>query len=210
MKIIYRVTPKLSQHQFPFFKNKLEMVKTCFSAFKGYHVTVISDGADEWREFLPCNNWIDANHYGNFMTFKTQLEVASSYDDVVLIVEDDYLFRPGSLEVLEKAVKELDFVFPYDHPSHYVEKRFDDFKRMKLVDGNTYRSCLSNTLTFATTGNFIHSYFDILTGHKTNDHDLFCQLSETEILWCPTYSFATHLVKGLLAPNVKWEMFANV
>jgi len=51
-------------------------------------------------------------------------------DDVILLVEDDYLFLPGALEKWITAVQYFNgFVFPMDHPDRYI--RNDDYYAKK-------------------------------------------------------------------------------
>lgn len=220
MIVILRISPNKSIHESPFHNDsKKNLALMCFRSLslardftdERYELIVVSDGAEEWKSEIACSKWIDATGKGNFGTFKEQLYQAANYDDeTVLLVEDDYLWRPNTLVVLQQAVERLGLVFPYDHPGHYMEQRFTRMKRMEMVGNFTYRKAESNTLTFATTANFIRTYYDILTTHGTNDHEMFSKLSETEDLWCPTYSMATHCVTGLLAPNVDWHQLANV
>ena len=40
--------------------------------------------------------------------------------------------------------------------------------------------------------------------YGVQDHEMFTELNKVSPLWCPTYSFATHLASGCLAPNINW------
>lgn len=214
MQVILRISPFNSTHPSPFHKDdKFKRVKMCYESLWGAgfkHFTIISDNASSWRRSFEGASWIDASGAGNFGTYCKQLEEAMEYEKV-LVCEDDYLWRPNTQKAVFKALDKLELVFPYDHPSHYSEPRFAGKIDEKIViDKQEYRACPSNTLTFATTGKFIKKHWDVLTGYGTLDHEMFTQLSKKVKLWCPVPAFATHLVEGLLSPNIKWENVANL
>lgn len=224
MIVLYRVSPYKSSNPSPYMaEDKFDQVIMSFNSLVGAfgnnrpeRFYFISDGAEEWKSNFISRlggveaHWINSAH-GNFQSYKQQLSIAETFEDkVILLCEDDYLWRPNVFQHLELAAETLGLTFPYDHPGHYIEERFGRFKQMTLLNGLTYRKCLSNTLTFAATSEFIKTYMDILSNHGTMDHEMFSLISETEDMWCPTHSFATHLVTGLLAPNVQWDEIAKV
>ena len=129
--------------------------------------------------------------------------IAKLYD--ILFVEDDYLWRPNTLPLLENALKTLKVLSPYDHPAHYTEERFDKKYETKLIGNEVYRTCPSNTHTFAVTKEVLKKNIALFTRYGVHDHEMFTELNKTDQLWCPAYSFATHLAGGNLAPNVNWR-----
>lgn len=209
MLIFYRVSPFLSSNPNPMGNDKFNIIKTCFESFKkannGSKVVVIADGfTEEGKKLFAPYEVIEGNH-GNVETFHQQLNLVCNLpnEDKVFLVEDDYLWIEGAVASLERALDELEIVSPYDHPGHYLEERFKyEPKRMVLIEDQTYRTCPSNTLTFATRAYIIKQNVEFIKSFGIRDHDLFQSLGID--MWCSVPSLATHLVTGLLAPNRKW------
>lgn len=173
-----------------------------------HELIVISDGYPQADFPLKYDEWLDKRGFGNEGTFKAQTQYTTSLndDEIVLYLEDDYIWRPDTLDSLEEAVKTLGFVSPYDHPAHYLEPRFDKIYETALIGNLTYRTAPSNTLTFAAPVRLIKKHEATLQGHGINDHEMFQTIiASGDKLWNPCYSMATHLVEGCEAPNVRWQ-----
>lgn len=214
MKIFYRVSPFLSSHPNPLGADKKKIVYECFNSFKknitDQEVTIISDNVPtDWYELFRSFNVLKSKT-GNVATFHRQLEEVFKLDDEekVFLVEDDYLWTKGSIEKIERALDYVDLVSPYDHPGHYIEDRFkNEPKRMILIDTQTYREAPSNTLTFACRAKIIKNNVRVIKRFGINDHGMFQELQRLgTIMYVPVPSLATHLVEGLLAPNVEWNV----
>lgn len=214
MKIFYRVSPFLSSHPNPLGSDKKKIVYECFNSFKknitDQEVTIISDNVPtDWYELFRSFNVLKSKT-GNVATFHRQLEEVFKLDDEekVFLVEDDYLWTKGSIEKIERALDYVDLVSPYDHPGHYIEERFkNEPKRMILIDTQTYREAPSNTLTFACRAKIIKNNVRVIKRFGINDHGMFQELQRLgTIMYVPVPSLATHLVEGLLAPNVEWNV----
>ena len=210
MKIFYRVSPYLSTHPNPMGTDKHEILDRCLASFLGafpsdkFDITFIVDG-------LPLNNFAKYGKAifagpGNAETFHAQLDEIAKLpnEEKVFIVEDDYLWTKDASEIVN-ALDVFELVSPYDHPGHYIEERFkNQAKRIRLHNGHTYRDAPSNTLTFATHAYVIKQNLELIKTFGIRDHELFQSLGID--MWIPVPSFATHLVDGLLAPNVDWEI----
>lgn len=212
MRIIIRACSYPSTKPLPFdfpFHDKTYLLKKCFESLKRANdlnvpITVINDGIQNPQDIFGDVEIIDATGAGNIGTFHRQMNEAIKHDKV-LLVEDDYLWRDNTISDLFTAIETLSFVSPYDHPGHHHEERFATVpKLIKIIDNITYRECPSNTLTFACQGNKLAEKIDEMKGYAIQDHEMWVAIGG---LWCPTYSFATHLVSGLLAPNVNWESY---
>lgn len=208
MEIFYRVSPYLSTNPNPLGRDKKHIVYECFKSFKkaltGQKVTILSDHVPtDWYELFKGYPVITSPQ-GNIESFHKQLDLVCKLpnEEKVMLVEDDYLWIPGSIGVIEKALDTFTIMSPYDHPAHYQEERFKhQAKRMILVDNQTYREAPSNTLTFATHAWVIKQNIDIIKSFGVRDHELFMTLEHD--MFVPVPSLATHLVEGLLAPNRK-------
>lgn len=218
MKILYRVCATLSDKQPAVDWDKYTMIKKCFESLmiagaKPEDVTVLYDRLPKpWlEELFPKAVEKVPGPAGNVPSFHNQLKLASMYEGKVLLLEDDYIWRPDTIRHLERALDELEFVSPYDHPRYYVEDRFPKEFELRLIDGLVYRDSPSNTLTFASTGKKITEHLETMftyyDGDQPIDHEMWQELALAgDRIWNPTYSFATHLVGGLLAPNVEWDL----
>jgi hypothetical protein len=204
MTIFYRVSPYLSNHPNPLGNDKQNIVKTCYSSFKkcinGQKVVFILDDIE-----APGDGQEIKAGPGNIETFHAQIDEICKLpnEEKVMFVEDDYLWREGAMDVIERGLDELDLISPYDHPGHYIEERFKNQpKRMRLIDGQVYREAPSNTLTFATHAWLIKQNADLIKSFGIRDHEMFTALPHD--LYVPVPSLATHLVEGLLAPGGTW------
>ena len=211
MKVFYRVSPFLSSHPNPLGRNKKDIVFKCFESFKkavsNQDTTIVADNIPtDWYSLFKGHN-VHKAPTGNTATFHRQLDLASKLEDEekVFLVEDDYLWVPGAVDKIEAALDELSLISPYDHPGHYTEERFKhEPKRIRLIGNQTYREAPSNTLTFATKAKVIKKNLELIKSFGVRDHEMFQSLEVD--LFVPVPSLATHLVEGLLAPNVNWNL----
>lgn len=212
MLILYRTSPYLSVNPNPMGTYKLGIVERCLESFKkannGSKIIVIADGfLEEEKSSLFTGLTVVDGDGGNKETFHQQLDLVCNLpnEEKVMLVEDDYLWVEGAVAKLERALDELEIVFPYDHPGHYTEERFrHQAKRIVLIDDQTYRDAPSNTLTFATRAYVIKQNIDLIKPFGIRDHELFQSLPQDK--WCAIPSLATHLATGLLAPNRNWQI----
>lgn len=210
MKIYYRVSKFLSSNPNPLGKDKKYIVYTCFNSFKealtGQEVYIIADSIPtDWYELFKGYPVIKSAS-GNVESFHKQISEVCKLpnEEKVFFVEDDYLWQPDSIGKIENALDELTLISPYDHPGHYLEPRFQAPKQMRLIENQTYREAPSNTLTFATFAWVIKQNQDMIRSYGVRDHDLFTDLEHQ--MYVPVPSMATHLVEGLLAPNILWKL----
>lgn len=215
MKVIIRSCPEPTNKPLPLGydkKSKEELVSDCYKSFqkantRNSKVWVINDGWENPEELFPKATIVEASSSGNVATFHEQIDFACSLDDVVLLLEDDYLWRPDTLPALEDACWELDFVSPYDHPGHYTEERFAGDYHHYFINNYVFRNAPSNTLTFACHSSKIINNISKFKSYGVADHEMWTDIGN---MYVPHASFATHMVEGLLAPNFEWGMFANL
>lgn len=217
MKIYYRISsfkPDNPGIVFPDDKKKLvDFSHNSFLKAGGdkYDVTYILDYCDGWAdEFRKYGKVFTLNTGKKFVSLAFTLNLAKQEDGKILFLEDDYLWRPNTLEKIEKALSHFPVVSPYDHPAHYTEDRFKDYDfELTMFDNMTYRKCPSNTHTFGLTGEILRENWNCLVDNKNrarHDHPAFTELNKKAQMWCPTYSFATHLAGDCISPNVDWNL----
>jgi len=213
MIVFYRVSPFLSSNPNPLGNNKDLIIEKCLDSFQktndiNAEVVFINDSlSEEWVNKLKKIGKVINSDSGNIETFHKQLDEVCKLpnEEKVLIMEDDYLWRANTLSLLNSGLDVLDLISPYDHPGHYREERFiNEPKIIKEINGVIYRTAPSNTLTFACRAWVIKQNLALMKSFGIQDNDMFQALPIK--MWVPTYSFATHLVTGLLAPNIEWPI----
>jgi len=218
MKIFYRISPKKPDNEAVCFPDdKWKLVTFSHNSFlkaggDKYDTTyVLDDCSDDWADYFKKYGKVERiNEKKKYPSLKHTLEMARKEEGKLLFLEDDYLWRPNTIGKMEYALNFLPVLSPYDHPAHYSEARFATFPfKLKLIDNNVYRTCPSNTHSFGLTAKTLNDNWNCFVnslGKIISDHTSFSLLNKTAQLWCPTYSFATHLAQHCIAPNVDWNI----
>jgi hypothetical protein len=210
--IFYRICSLRQCNPSPIYNDdKWKLVYLCHESFlkakTDEEVTYLLDRCPQWREYFSKHGKIiDYNAGSRDNSLTIMFDMAKEVKGKVLMLEDDYLWREGTLKYLWRGLDFFPLVSPYDHPAHYIEARFMDFPfKLKLIDNIVWRNSPSNTHTFGTTGEYIKSHWDVFR-EGCWDHIMFTNLLPDQV-WNPTYSFATHMVIDWIAPNVDWSPY---
>lgn len=213
MNIIYRITSRKQWNPGPVYgEDKWKMVQLCHNSFlkakTDEPVTYILDSCSpEWVNFFAQYGQIvirDSGQYDVLSSVQHMFKYAKNMEGKILMVEDDYLWRPNTIKDIWRGLDEFKMVSPYDHPTHYLESRYSDFQfKLKLIDNIVWRNGPSNTHTFATTGEYIRDHWEQF--NERNYDDIFFR-SLPDQIWMPVgNSFATHMATGFLAPDINWS-----
>jgi len=209
--IYYRVSPFKQFNPSPKYgDDKWKLVQYCNESFikannTDEKVTYLLDRCEGWTDYFKKSGEV-INYVGGDRSYsiKKMFGLAKDIKGKVLMFEDDYLWRPNTIKDLLRGLDEFKLVSPYDHPVHYIEDQFKDFQfKLKLIDNIVWRNSPSNTHTFGTTGEYMTEHWDVFQDGVW-DGPMFKQLPDQ--VWNPTYSFATHLASGCLAPNIEWSL----
>lgn len=165
---------------------------------------------------------IRTNSNGNGFSANMALDLGmDSVTDYVYFVEDDYLHRDYSYEVLLEGLRLADYVSLYDHPDKYlpgtwggnpfIDEDGGELTKVFLTDSCHWKLTNSTTMTFATSVDIIKQDRKIwkqFTDHKhPNDFQCFLRLREMgRSLITPLPSFSTHCDIPWVAPLVDWEV----
>lgn len=150
-------------------------------------------------EILHTQGWME----GNEASYFRQLDIASEREDSVLLLEDDYYFLENAGSKIEKALKELKYITPYDHPGYYYEEKHSYPKTVKIIGDHHWMSIIDTTLTFGVqSGKLIKENMKAFKSHSVWDEHMWSELNET--VWCPVPSLATHMETPYIAPCVVW------
>lgn len=224
LTVIYRACSTGNPDKIRPIQDKYDLVKTCFNsmlrAFGGveYKLIVLLDKpTNEFRDIFNCMSldgyeetfYIDWNE-GNVKSFHRQLDIARSGLELrgrgeFLLVEDDYYFLPGSGTIISKAVKELPFITPYDHPGYYSEKTHHYKKDVVIAGGHHWMNVISTTLTFGGQCSYLRKEIDTMKKYAWADHPMWCDVTKRIPLYAPIPSLATHMETQYLAPVIDWK-----
>jgi len=137
-------------------------------------------------------------------------------EDIVYIVEDDYLHLKGWDQVLQEAFTafDVDYVTLYDHPDKYFLPMYNDLQS-KLLHSNSvhWRTTPSTCNTYSGKWKTFQRHWDTHIKyclpeytHDGYDHTKFLKLWEqgSNLISCiPGYS--THCEVPFLTPTVNWK-----
>ena len=210
--------PSVNQPPGAYRRSKLKTVKTCFktfvNAFKDVKPKIhflLDRATGEYAELLketcPFEHTYEFTDYGRFTAGLKIYNLAQEVDDEVLMfIEDDYLWKEGVGKYFVEAVKELGIVSPYDNPDFYVTEPYRSRQeKIKVLNNWHWRTVVSTTMTFGITKTkfmYHRQKFDL---HGISDSPLWQDIADT--IWVPIPSFATHFVEGKLAPSVDWTKY---
>jgi len=216
INIVYRIAEKSAKNKV---KVKPEWVnnKACLNnlisiAPKGTKIVVLGDNLEDdtktWIKELPVK-FIETAAHGNSETFIEALDYALELDDseIVYFVEDDYIHRPGAIDMIQEGLERADYVSLYDHPDKYNGQP----KYLFLTDNSHWQFTHSTTMTFATKVKTLiydeYVFRDLITTGNPPDHHIFMVLTQQlkRRLASPIPGGATHGEAALLAPNVNWK-----
>ena len=168
----------------------------------GKDVNKISvNGGSGAHSFLNLLNYVIEQNYND--------------EDIIYFLEDDYLHKPGWIDVLLDGFKyiEADYYTLYDHPNKYHLGIVDKFPTHLFVTPTAHwRTTMSTTNTYACKFKTLKQHFDIhvqycdLVAKWVKDHDKFTHLWNigSNLISCiPGYS--THVEGNMLSPTINWS-----
>lgn len=210
MIAVIRVSPKLPDAGIPpfFGRDKWAMVQACHKSFLaagGTEITkiyMLDDCPPTWQKYFKDYGQVYPGSWGKKVSLYNTLEVGSQSGDDCLFLEDDYLWRPNTLQPMMAGLNNFGMVSPYDHPDAYQP---NEPMQVYQLGNLIWRRCRTNTHTFAVKRDILINHFDDFH-YGLHDWQMWTKLDiEGQRLYTPVISFATHLVTTKLAYNVNWE-----
>ena len=229
MKIIYRISDAGYNKVKPDYIDNEKCLKNFCDVFFDYiyDIHIIADNCSESTMDI-INRYIDPSNIEKVSighgagTFNLALDKALKWDDdeIVYFVENDYLHRQNSPEVLKEGFNlGSSFVALYDHPDKYkgpsqggnpyCEGGAED-TRVYLTDSCHWKMTNSTTMTLASKVSTLKRTEPILRKHTVgshpNDFQMFLELRENEeYLITPLPGYATHGETAWLSPLTDWS-----
>ncbi len=183
-------------------------------------ITFFLDVAKGTDHFLPKENVIEINEGTESGSFLRMLDYVASKkfhpDTILYFVEDDYLHRPGWLEVLLEgfSIPEADYITLYDHKDKYFAPMYKELKsRLFATNSCHWRETPSTTQTFATRFKTLVRDLPIHQKYSegrdiSQDHEKFLELGrQGATLISSIPGFSTHAEPEFASPCINWESF---
>lgn len=185
---------------------------------KKANITYFLDVAKGTDHFLPKGNVIEINEGTESGAFLRMLDYVAKMkfhpDTILYFVEDDYLHRPGWLDVLLEgfSIPEADYITLYDHKDKYFFPMYKELKsRLFVTPTCHWRETPSTTQTFATR---FKTFIRDLPIHKkysegrdiSQDHEKFLALGKQGAMLISSIpGFSTHAEPEFASPCINWE-----
>jgi len=169
LAVAYRICPHMSRTPPPIHTDsKYDLAALSLRSFKEglgplkVKIWVILDNCPVEYESLFTSLWPKEDlvllrfpGIGNAETFGKQIEILSSQNDAefVYVTEDDYVYVPGRLPLaldLLKRDPDVDFCSPYDHPDLHNHAFHVHKMRLKVEQGQVWKTANGTTCTFLT------------------------------------------------------------
>jgi hypothetical protein len=238
IKIIYRICDNVnslhrgldgSENPRPNGMSKQEVIKACVKSLKDsvkeikHEFYLIGDrvSSELWsfllQELLPIYSENSTEKLGGVGSLIKCGEIAKSFDDddLVYMVEDDYLHDPNSfLRIFDflEFVKQIDvdwFIHPSDYPDQYRKP-----KRSYIFQTSTgyWREVSSTTFTMLflakTFKKFYTNFNESCVG--VGDDGIFSKIfGQSALCFSPLPGIATHLHTGTYSNYIDWNLILN-
>lgn len=229
MKVIYRISDAGYSKVKPDYINNENCLKNATEVFDSCDWNVIADNVSQEtdtmiQKYITRSDIFYASEGSGAQTFNLALDQALSFDDeeIVYFIENDYLHKPGSVEVLKEGIElGASFVTLYDHPDKYLDPSRGGNKycqggaedtRVYLTKSSHWKITNSTTMTFAAKVKTLREVEPILRKHTTGtyprDFDMFLELRDkNHILISSIPGYSTHGETAWLAPLNDWKHY---
>ncbi len=227
MRIIYRISDVGYNKVKPDYINNENCLANATKEFDDSIWSVIADNVssdtnDMIQKYVTRDCILYTEKGNGAATFNLALDEALTYDDdeIVYFIENDYLHKPGSEEIIKEAFElGAAFVSLYDHPDKYIgpnkggnaycEGGAED-TRVYKTDSVHWKITNSTTMTFASKVSTLKRVEPILrkwtAGVHPDDFQMFLDLrSQNELLITPIPGYSTHGETAWLSPLTDWD-----
>jgi len=227
MKIIYRISDTGYNKIKPNYIGNEQCLKNATEVFKDVDWSIIADNVSEPTENMIRKyvaedriKWVSVGHGAG--TFNMALDKALMYsdDEIVYFIENDYLHKPQSKEILEEGFNlGASFVSLYDHPDKYLEPSQGgnpyceggaEDTRVYITNNCHWKITNSTTMTFATKVKTLKRVEPILRKYTSETHPddfkMFLELRHNnELLITSIPGYSTHGETSWLTPLTDWS-----
>lgn len=227
MIVIYRISDAGYSKVKPNYINNENCLKNATSTFSDALWYIIADNVSSEtdnmiQKYISKENIIYVSVGNGAGTFNMALDIALKHNDndIVYFIENDYLHKPNSLEILKEGFSlNPSFVSLYDHPDKYMEpyqggnpycEGASEVTRVYLTKSTHWKLTNATTMTFASKVSTLKKTEPILRKWTSEAHphdfEMFIELINSgESLITPIPGYSTHGETAWLTPLVNWE-----
>lgn len=228
MKVYYR----LSNQSAGGHKNKLKhatkkyCLENTIQVFGKDNVTVVGDNLNQETKNMVKDLGVRLKEVSNgtgSQTFRDALDLAiveNKDDEVIYLLEDDFLHKPKAKKLIEEGVSTFNsYVTCYDHPDKYIDKSFGgnpfiesggEVTRLVITENSHWKITNSTVMSFATSRKRLVEDKDLLYEFSknkiTDSFNFFLKLSKEKGIPCLSSvpGASTHIETAWLAPFTDW------
>jgi hypothetical protein len=201
--VAYRICPHMSRTLPPVFADsKYNLSALCLRSFKAAlagikaKIWVILDNCPKEYEDLFTSQWASEDlvlvrcpGIGNAATFGRQVEVLANQSDAefVFLAEDDFFYLPGRFHLMLDLIRnnpDVDFCSPYDHPDFYNHSFHLHPMRIKVEQGQVWKTANGTICTFLTRQSTLQEARSVLLSYacKNSDAGMWLSLTKQHVL----------------------------
>ena len=207
---------------------KQHCLENCIKEFGNENITIVGDRLnDETKSYVKSLNLrlVEVDNGSGAGTFRDAYNLAieeNDDDQIVYLLEDDFLHKPGSKDLLIEGVLTWpnNYISGYDHPDKYLNR--ENGGNPYIEDGGEVtrvtksKSCHwkitnSTVMTFAAYVSRLRTDKDLLMKHSkgniTDSFRFFMELAQTKKVGVltPIPGFSTHCETAWLTPFGDWK-----
>jgi hypothetical protein len=222
LAVAYRICPFMSRTPPPVHADsKLKLAALCLRSFKAalgsirVKIWAVLDNCPPEYEKLFTDLWDKEDlvlcpfpGLGNGGTFLKQIEILTRQDDadLVYLAEDDYVYLPGKFHLMTDLIRkhpDVDFCTPYDHPDYYHHDFHLHKMRIKVEQGQVWKTQNGTTCTLLTRKKILQETGAVLGSFARKNSDAGIWLSLTKEHVTNPYDL---LLQPFISPFRGWSM----
>jgi hypothetical protein len=227
MKVYYRLSPNSTGVGKEKIKNatKQHCLQNAIDVFGIDNITVIGDNLnEELRIFIEQLDirYVPVNFGNGSGTFRYSIDLAikeNTDDEIVYLLEDDFLHLPESRKLIEEVLDIMDvYVTLYDHPDKYIDANkggnpqiYDggEVTKLIMIKSSHWKITNSTVMSWACKVKQLKDDYDFhikySQGRVTDSYGLFTELRNNGIgVISSVPGRSTHCETKWLSPLVDW------
>ena len=229
MKVYYR----LSNQSAGGYKSKLphaskqHCLENTLSVFGVDNVVVIGDNLNKETSQMVNSTGVrlvEVDNGNGSGTFRDALNLAleeNSPNDIVYLLEDDFLHKPEARDIIEEGVRSYNgYITGYDHPDKYLDKSLGgnpfiesggEVTRLVKTRSSHWNITNSTVMSFAATYTRLEEDKELLYKYSSNSitdsFGMFLELSQQHGVPCMSSvpGVSTHVEAAWLSPLTDWN-----
>lgn len=227
MKIVYRISDAGYNKVKPDYITNENCLRNAVEVFGKDNFHIIADNvSDTTKEmilkYVDDIQKVSVGHGAGTFNLTLDWALKQNEDDIIYFLENDYLHRPGSENILIEGIDlGADYLSLYDHPDKYIpasrggNPQIDDdggeYTKLFLSKSCHWKITNSTTMTFASTVKVLKEDEEVLRkwtnrGHYPDDYKMFLELREkNRILVTSVPGYSTHGETAWLSPLTDWS-----